>query len=356
MDFGPELHTYKNKTIGLYGGKFYPFHKGHLECILQAQSEVDVLFVIVQYDEDHEKSLIRNTRFEHINYRVRERWITEELKSFPNIRVLSDYEPRSENYMEDSRLENIYQALDSRLGGIDKVFSNDETYSGYFRRYLPEASHIVLFGGEPAVNIDATTIRANLNANWEYLPKTVKAWYTKRIAICGIESAGKSHLSKMLATRFDTVTVPEYGRLYYENINGFTGIDLPSDYDDIVGGQLHTLNLAQQQANKVLIADTDLIYTQYFHIRQHGYKNKIVEAAIENNSEKIDYRLYIMPHNFYDLDGTRVSVNDDQRKLDNLQLINLYKEYGKGLIMIDEVNRRERFRKASETMKELLLI
>lgn len=354
MNFGSEIETYKGKTIGVYGGKFYPFHKGHLACILKAQSQVDILFVIVQHDEEHERTLIEGKGFQHINHRIRERWITEELKSFPNIRVMSDYEPRSDNFMDDSRLETIYNNLNDLLGGINKVFSNEPEYTPYFQRYLPEAEHVVLFGGIPAVNIDATTIRSNLQKEWEFLPRTVQSWFTPRVAVCGIESAGKSHLSKMLAAHFQTVTVPEYGRLYYENLNGFTGIDLPSDYDDIVGGQLHSLNLAQKDANRVLIADTDLVYTQYFHIRQHGYKNMIVDAAIKSQSERIAHRLYIMPHNFYDLDGTRAPVEETQRWKDNQQLLDLYEDYGIPVTVIDEEDRTTRFDRALEAVKQIL--
>lgn len=38
MNYGVEISSYKGQKIGLYSGKFLPFHKAHLKCIMQAQS------------------------------------------------------------------------------------------------------------------------------------------------------------------------------------------------------------------------------------------------------------------------------------------------------------------------------
>lgn len=346
MDYGPEIETYAGKTIGLYGGKFFPLHKGHIRCILEAQSYVDILFVTVAYDDEHEAFLSQKDGFEIVEHQVRERWLSEELKDFPNIRVTSYYEPRSDDYMNDDRIFEVYENLIKEIGGkVDVVFSNEEAYTEYYEKYVPNAKHHILFdGARDNVQVSATAVRQNgVYAYWDFLPPAVQKFYTKRVALCGIESVGKTHLSRMLAKHFSTVTVPEYGRTFYDNLNGFSDISNHSDYTDIAVGHLHTSNLLTSDANKILLLDTDMIYTQYFHVRAHGEKHPILDSMIRGQLEKIDYRFYIEPFNEHELDGTRNKVTDMQRLHNNLQLKGFYAEYGVDLILVSEESRAGRF-------------
>lgn len=57
MDNGVPITEYADKRVGVYGGKFFPFHKGHVSFVMEAAKLVDVLFVALQYDEEYEKSL-----------------------------------------------------------------------------------------------------------------------------------------------------------------------------------------------------------------------------------------------------------------------------------------------------------
>lgn len=77
---------------------------------------------------------------------------------------------------------------------------------------------------------------------------------TVRICLHGVESTGKSTLAPRLATRFDGVMVPEYGRTYCE-VNGF----------DLTPADLATIARVQQEmiaaAVGLVIADTDALMT-----------------------------------------------------------------------------------------------
>ena len=353
MNYGVPINEYKNKKIGLYGGKFLPFHKGHLNCIFEAQSLVDILFVVVGYDDVYDKSLCENTGFEWVSSRVRERWITKELKNFKNIRVLSQYEKRSDDYMNDDSIFDSHKELLSKIGGkVDVVFSSEPEYEEYFAKYLPQAKHHIIDTERSAFNISATEIRKNgIFHSWNFLPPAVREHYVKRIAICGIESVGKSHLTKMLAKHFETNHLEEYGRLYYDEINGYADISEPSDYADIAAGHVHLMNEASKKSNKVLMVDTDLVYTQFFHFMETGEYHELVDTMLNLKVEKIDEYIFIEPHNFHELDGTRRPVTDVERQKRNNLLKSIYEMYGIKLKIVDEVERNKRFNQCKEIVR-----
>ncbi|MEG0259107.1 MAG: multifunctional transcriptional regulator/nicotinamide-nucleotide adenylyltransferase/ribosylnicotinamide kinase NadR [Lysinibacillus sp.] len=355
MNYGVQVKEYKGQRIGYYGGKFLPFHYGHLDCILKAQSMVDILFVVVGYDVIHDGKVCESTAFEHVSHRVRERWITKELKGFKNIRVLSQYERRSNEYMNDPTIKQSYEELLNKIGGtIDVVFSSEKEYGDYFEKYLPGAKHVVIDENRINRPISATKIRKEgVYAHWNNLPKSVQEYYTKRVAICGIESAGKSHIVKMLAKYFDTNYVGEYGRSYYDEINGFQDISQPSDYLDIAVGHCHLMNEASKKSNKLLMVDTDLSYTQFFYFLENERFSKVIDELIRSKAEGIEKYIYIEPYNFHELDGTRRHLTNEERNSRNNLLKSIYENYEIDLVIVDEVDRSRRFEKCVEAIKDL---
>ena len=79
---------------------------------------------------------------------------------------------------------------------------------------------------------------------------------TRRIAITGPESTGKTTLTLQLAELYDTVYVPEYARQYLDT-NG-----VKYDYEDVLKMARGQIELEQQtlsKAKEILFADTDMI-------------------------------------------------------------------------------------------------
>lgn len=331
MNFGVDVNTYdKSLTFGYFGGKFLPFHMGHLWCIIKASQMVDVLFVVVTYDDEWDKQLCKNTKFKWVDHSVRERWITKSVKDLPNVRVLSVYEKRFKNWHNRPEIHESTKKLIESVGGkIDIVFSSENEYDEYFKEYFPNTKHIVLDPERKVVNISATEIRkAGVYKLWDYLPKSVQEYYTKRVCLSGIESSGKSTLTKILATLYNTNYVEEYGRTYYDEIGGFHEINNPHDLINIAMGHNHKINEAIQHSNKLLFIDTDNIYTQFYHITCYNKENPVLAELIKANASKIDLHILIEPRNPHELDGTRRPVTDAERWFNFRLIKELFDKYG----------------------------
>lgn len=348
MNNGVQVSEYKGKKIGYYGTKALPFHKGHLECAIKASQMVDVLFVVIGYDDVWDKDLCENTKFNWVSSRVRERWVTETLKEFPNIRVLSHYERRSENYMEDESLVENNQLLKEKVGGrIDYCFSSEPTYEEYFNKVLPDSKHVVLDAERSTVNISATKIREEgVYKHWELLPRSVQKYYTKRVCICGVESTGKTTLAKKLAAFYNTNYIEEYGRVYYEELNGCYDIMEESDLIDIACGHNYLIEKGIEQSNKVMFVDTDNVYTQFFQIEQYNRPSDTISSLIMSGADKIDLYLYLEPTMEQELDGMREPKTIQAKNLDNAFLKRLYKDYKKRLTIFDNPNDLDKIKNA----------
>lgn len=77
----------------------------------------------------------------------------------------------------------------------------------------------------------------------------------KKIVVIGPESTGKSTLSEALAKEYDTVWVPEYARVYLEQLDRLYEQE---DLVEIAKGQLLAEDELIKAANQLLICDTDL--------------------------------------------------------------------------------------------------
>lgn len=156
------------------------------------------------------------------------------------------------------------------------------------------------------IPISATKIRNNPFEYWDFIPDNVKSYFIKRIAFLGPESTGKTTTSKKIAEHFNTNWVNEYGRYYCEEIKS----DLnPDDFIDIAKGQIELEKIKKDNANKILICDTELITTKIFldmycpdcDVSCHDTLNSLIE-------QQGIYDLYFLMD--IDFDG----VNDGTRR------------------------------------------
>src|SRR5690625_2080399 len=97
--------------IGKIGGKYIPFHNGHLYTFTKAASQVDKLYIVVCYHERRDRQLCEEAGIEYIDYKRRQQWIMTAMKDMPNVKVIAINDPYSEEDRKSTRLNSSHVAI-----------------------------------------------------------------------------------------------------------------------------------------------------------------------------------------------------------------------------------------------------
>lgn len=111
----------------------------------------------------------------------------------------------------------------------------------------------------------------------------------KKIAIVGPECTGKSHLSKVLSEHYNTVWVPEYARGYIDNL---IAPYQQSDLIKIAHGQIRLEDQWENDANRLLICDTNLIVIKVWSEYKYGTCDPFIIETIQERR----YDLYLLTY------------------------------------------------------------
>ena len=169
-----------------------------------------------------------------------------------------------------------------------------------------------------------------------------------KIAITGPESTGKSTLAAALAQKFHTVYVPEFARIYLNDLNrAYNEKDLLL----IAQGQKSLEKEYLQRAkNGILICDTEMYVMKVWS--QHAYQR--VHPWIENALQQQDYDYYFLMD--IDIPWSPDPLREHPQPHMRAYFLNWYER----LLTEDKVpfsilsgNADERLQKAIEILKEL---
>ncbi|AXT18391.1 nicotinate-nucleotide adenylyltransferase [Flavobacteriaceae bacterium AU392] len=172
-----------------------------------------------------------------------------------------------------------------------------------------------------------------------------------KIVLFGPESTGKTTLSKQLAEYYNTNWVPEYAREYLQNKwNLEQKICEPKDLLPIAIGQMKLENKLVQDANKILICDTNLLETKVYSEVYYTEKcDKILSKyAIENT-----YNLYFLTYidTPWEVDDLRDKPNERDQMFKAFESTLI--KYNKPYILL-KGNKEERFKKAIKHINDLI--
>ena len=329
--------------VGMYGGSFNPLHMGHVNCIIQAANLCEQLYLVLSI----------GTNRGEIDYRVRYRWLYQLTKHIGNVKilVLEDDAATKQEYTTDYWQKDADQVKAQIGQRIDVVFcGSDYDEKSFWNVCYPESElHIFARDG-----ISSTEIRKNPYEHWDWLPKVVRPYYTKKVLLMGGESTGKSTLTINLANRFNTNYIDEAGRDISER-SGTDLLMLSEDFTEIL--LQHKLNemRAIEHSNKVLFIDTDALVTQFymnFLEDPNIEKNKALSDAIDALNE-YDLILFMEPDVAFVQDGDRSEVIKNDREKYSRQIKELLQAHGKQFISVSG-SYQERYEKAVAEVEKLL--
>ena len=275
-------------TRGFVLGKFMPPHAGHVALCRAAESLCDELTILVCWLPG-----------DPIPGEQRLRWMRE---LFPHARVVGQDAEVPQHPDDSPDFWPIWRALvrAAHPQPIDMVFAG-EMYGAELARQV--GGRFVPLLREEA-GISGTLAREDMAANWHHLPTPVRRDTAKVVVLHGIESTGKSVMTRALAEKLGTHWVPEYGRFHCEAY----GTDLaPPDLTLIAAAQQAMILAARERSGPVLLSDTDWLMTRAWNRMLFG------KELAGGSYPLADLYLHLAPDVPFVDDGLRMFGTADER-------------------------------------------
>jgi HTH-type transcriptional regulator, transcriptional repressor of NAD biosynthesis genes len=312
----------KDKTIGFIGGKYLPFHQGHVYTILAASNQVDTLYVVLSSSKNRDRELCERDGIKYMSAEKRLSWIGKSLNDLDNIKIIHI---EDDQWDHDYNWEDGARMINEAIGQpIDKVFSSEPEYSKYFSKFYPGSEHVIVDDKRKTITISATELREDLYGNWDKLPKSVQTDFVKKVAIVGTESCGKTTLAKKLSKFYNTTYVHEVGHKYCEEYkNQLT----PDMFNFIAMEHMVLQRKKSEEANKILFVDSETTISQYYlDMYFNGQHSPLIDEITK--IQDYDLVLYLEPDVTWVDNGVRFAGEDEVRKQNNVKLKQMLQERG----------------------------
>ena len=345
-----------HQRVGVIFGKFYPVHTGHINMIYEAFSKVDLLHVVVCTDTERDLKLFQESKMKRMpTNQDRLRWMQQIFKyqqkqifihhlneegipSYPN-----GWEAWAERVKALFEQKNIHPTM---------VFSSEVQDKAPYEKYL-DLEVVLVDPARERFNISATKIRNNPFQYWRFIPKEVRPFFVKTIAILGGESSGKSVLVSKLANVFNTTSAWEYGREFvFEQLGGDEQAMQYSDYPQMALGHQRYVDYAMKHAHKVAFIDTDYITTQAFCIQYEGKAHPFLDSMIREYP--FDVTILLSNNTKWVDDGLRSLGSQKQRQRFQALLKKLLEKHHVPYIEIESPSYLDRYNQTKEVVEAIL--
>ncbi|EHO46228.1 nicotinamide-nucleotide adenylyltransferase [Haemophilus sp. oral taxon 851 str. F0397] len=346
----------KEKKVGVIFGKFYPVHTGHINMIYEAFSKVDELHVIVCSDTERDLKLFYDSKMKRMpTVQDRLRWMQQIFKYQKNQifihHLVEDGIPSYPNGWQ-SWSEAVKTLFNEKHFKPSIVFSSEPQDKAPYEKYLGLEVSLV-DPDRTFFNVSATKIRTTPFQYWKFIPKEVRPFFAKTVAILGGESSGKSVLVNKLAAVFNTTSAWEYGREFvFEKLGGNEQAMQYSDYPQMALGHQRYIDYAVRHAHKIAFIDTDFITTQAFCIQYEGKAHPFLDSMIKEYP--FDVTILLKNNTEWVDDGLRSLGSQKQRQQFQQLLKKLLDKYKVPYIEIESPSYLDRYNQVKAVIEKVL--
>ena len=327
-------------VTGVVVGKFLPFHRGHRRLVETAAAACDDLFVLVLGRTDEEPIVPLATRVG---------WI-DELVGAPHVHVRARIVDAPMSWTDPVVIATWNGVIAQMVGRpIDVLFTGERDTYGDVTAAGLDARHVCVDPDRSVVPISGTVIRRDPFGAWGYLDPPVRAFYAGRVRVVGGESTGKTTLADLVARRFTTTWVPEWGRAYSDPKDARGEPWSTEDFVAIASEQARLEDIAARRADRVLVCDTDPLTTGIWHRVYLGTRAPDVDAI----GAQRRYALTLLAGTdiAWKQDGDRNS--DAERRRQQAELVERLVETGATVTVVSG-SRRERVAAATAAIADRL--
>ncbi len=263
-----------SETVGLILGKFAPLHRGHQLLIETALAEVGHVIVVI-YD---------SPKATPIPLTVRAQWIR---RLHPRVEVIEGWGGPPDTGLTREIMDIQESYILKLLGGRSVThFYSSEAYGEHMSRALGAVNRIV-DEARCRVPVSATRIREDAFRHREFLSPVVYRDLIVNIVFVGAPSSGKTTISQRLASEYQTVWMPEYGREYWMEHQVDRRLTL-DQLAEIAEGHISREDDMLLKANRILFTDTNAITTFVFSLSYHGCASERLTRLAEAGEKRYD--------------------------------------------------------------------
>lgn len=327
--------------IGMYGGSFDPLHIGHVNCIIEAASQCEKLYVVLSYSRLRDR----------IPMEIRYRWLVGSFRHMSNVSVilLEDDAVTKDAYDTSAYWEQGRDKVLEQIGSpVDVVFCGSDYQDS--KRYEQLYQCPVKYFDRQMIPVSSSELVKNPLKYWNWLPDICKPYFTKRVLFVGGESTGKSTIVQNLALAYHTNYLEEVGReICLEAVQEDTMIE--EDFHRILVCHKAKEYECVKHSDRLLFIDTDAMTTLWFSKFLLSEPDQIARteslANAINGISKYDLIFFMEPTVPFVQDGTRNEAIAANRDEYSRQIKELLDGHGMKYICLSG-DYAERFYKAKE--------